>query len=178
MTTNRNEGQGMSTNISDTTRQQDQDRAAQRRWQEKNKNTPRYRTRVCRFGIIARCNNPKSKDYTDYGGRGIRVCKRWVASLDNFIADMGEAPLGQSIDRIDNDGDYEPNNCRWAGATEQANNRRGNQFLTFNGETLTYSQWAREIGLKRGTLRSRIVVSGWSIEKALTTPVGRIGHNV
>lgn len=120
-----------------------------------------------------RCFNPTRPNYADYGGRGITVCARWADSFDNFLADMGSCPdETYSLDRIDNDGDYGPGNCRWATRAEQANNTRANHFLTYAGRTQTLSQWATERGLRKETLSSRIGRLGWPVEKALTTPVG------
>lgn len=114
-----------------------------------------------------RCELPNNPQYCNYGGRGIRVCERW-RKFENFLADMGESPsLKHSIDRFpDNNGNYEPGNCRWATKKEQANNKRTNVFVTFNGETKTVSQWAEGLGWKTNTLIYRLK-RGWTIERAL-----------
>ncbi len=112
-----------------------------------------------------RCNNPEHVDFADYGGRGIRVCDRWK-SFENFLADMGPRPPGTSIDRIDNNGSYEPGNCRWATQTEQRLNARNCRMLSFNGKTQTLTAWAREAGIPRTTLRKRLN-RGVPLEQAL-----------
>lgn len=122
------------------------------------------------IGMRSRCNNPKGREYANYGGRGIKVCERWD-SFENFVADMGVRPEGYSIDRINNDGDYEPSNCRWATTTQQLNNRRVNRVLELNGERRTIGEWSVKLGIGWSTIRNRVDRYGWTIEKALTTPV-------
>ena len=113
-----------------------------------------------------RCLNPNEKRYSDYGGRGIKVCSRWM-SFKSFFKDMGKRREGMSIDRIDNSKGYSPENCRWTTAKEQSNNTRRNHFLTFNNKTQTIAQWARKLEINYGTLYTRLK-KGWSVERALT----------
>lgn len=121
-------------------------------------------------GIIQRCHNPKAPAYGEYGGRGITVCQRWLDSFESFLADMGERPEGLTLDRIDNDKGYGPDNCRWATWVEQANNRRSGVFVEHEGRRLSTAQRARELGMRQDTLMNRLK-SGWSIVAALTTRV-------
>ena len=117
-----------------------------------------------------RCTNEKHSQYQDYGGRGITVCDRWD-DFDAFFEDMGHPPPGLSLDRIDNDGNYEPTNCRWATIMTQVNNqrvRKNTHFVTYEGTTLSLSDWARLIRMPQSTLDSRIS-RGWSTERALFT---------
>jgi hypothetical protein len=113
-----------------------------------------------------RCLNPRSRQYPNYGGRGITICSSWLASFEHFIADMGPKPEGLSLDRIDNDRGYEPENCRWASRWEQNANQRRTLLLTLNGETLPLENWAHKIGLNPKTVWAR-VSRGWPIEAAL-----------
>lgn len=116
-----------------------------------------------------RCTNEKSPYFKNYGGRGITVCERWN-SFEAFLADMGIAPKGSSLERVNNNGNYEPSNCRWATKLEQDNNRRTCVWVTFNQTTQTVAQWERSLGFKTTTLRGRLR-KGWSVERALTQPV-------
>ena len=126
------------------------------------------------YSMKDRCYNEKHKHFKDYGGRGIAICDRWRYSFENFFKDMGPRPSAKhSIDRIDNDGNYESGNCKWATQTEQTNNTRRNLFLVFDGHRLTSAQWAARLGIKPSTLRNRVNYRGWSVEKALTTEVKR-----
>lgn len=118
-----------------------------------------------------RCEKPSDPKYPNYGGRGIAVCERWQV-FENFLEDMGERPsANHSIDRINNDGNYEPGNCRWATAKQQANNRTTSCFITAFGTTATLMQWSDNTGINMGTLRNRLLRSKWPVEKALTEPV-------
>jgi len=121
-------------------------------------------------GIKDRCENPRCKAYPRYGGRGIRVCERWK-SFEAFFADMGKRPSGRSLDRVDNDGPYSPENCRWATPTQQARNQRTNRRVTFLGVTLTVPEWAEITGLNYHTLFNRLNTLRWTVKDALTVPV-------
>lgn len=125
-----------------------------------------------------RCRNPKTREYPRYGGRGIKVCDEWMNDFQAFydwaMANGYDetAPRGQcTLDRIDNDGNYRPENCRWATAKVQANNTRRTRFIEFNGERHSVSEWARRLGMNQSTLSMRINKYGWSAEKALNTEV-------
>lgn len=117
-----------------------------------------------------RCCNKNSSNYKNYGGRGIRICDRWKDSFKNFLEDMGERPMNMSLDRINNNGDYEPNNCKWSSIKEQNNNMRCNRLITFKGRTKNLTQWAEDTGMDGSTLWHRLK-NGWSINKSLTTKV-------
>lgn len=122
--------------------------------------------------MLNRCRNPKSDDYTNYGGRGITVCKEWENSFARFLADMGEKPADATIERVNNDLGYSKDNCVWATRAQQTVNRRVNHRLVFNGETLTISQWASKTGLSKSLLYDRINKLKWPVDAALTTPPG------
>lgn len=132
----------------------------------------------CYMGMIDRCLCPTNKHYAQYGGRGITVCKRWRRGFWLFLKDMGPRPSpGHSIDRINNGGNYEPENCRWATMKEQQRNTRANRLLTHNGETMPMATWAERFGMKYTTLKGRISM-GWPVARALTIPVrGKVATN-
>lgn len=117
-----------------------------------------------------RCSNPNDKAYLDYGGREIKVCDEWqdFEPFHEWAMSTGYA-RDLEIDRIDNDGDYEPGNCRWVSRRDQLNNTRINRRIAFRGETKTVAEWARELGLNDRTLRTRLRI-GWTVERAFTTP--------
>ena len=127
-------------------------------------------------GMIDRCINPKLRSYRHYGARGITVCDRWRNSFSAFLADVGECPSPKhQLDRIDNDGNYEPGNVQWSTCSENCLHRRmpaiGNhiRLLTHDGQTLNVKQWAKLLGIPYGMLKTRLH-RGWSVERALTQP--------
>lgn len=124
-------------------------------------------------GIKKRCNNPRATNYQWYGGRGITVCDRWQHDFMAFFSDMGPRPTPQhTIERIDNNGAYEPSNCRWATMQEQINNRRlspRSHILAWNGEAKTVSEWARQLSVAPQAVTQRLKL-GWTIEQALSKP--------
>jgi len=138
--------------------------------EEKTKQAPLWATErktytswVC---LNRRCFDTKHHKYKKYGKRGIQVCERWK-NFENFFADMGNRPEGKTIDRINNDGNYEPNNCKWSTRKEQQNNKSNNVFLTYKGETKTIAQWGNKLNINYDTLYQRIR-NKWDTKKALT----------
>lgn len=131
------------------------------------------RTRIYSIwlGMINRCENNNMKNYCYYGGRGISVCKEWH-NFQNFKewSEMNGYKENLTIDRINNDGNYEPNNCRWITSQKQANNRRNSKTFTVNGKTHTIIEWAKIKKINVGTLRSRIWCRKWEPERAILTP--------
>lgn len=127
-----------------------------------NRKNPTYKAWI---ELKLRCGSPNNHAYKDYGGRGIKVCDRWLNSFESFLTDMGERPGKEySIDRIDVNGDYCPENCRWATRKEQCNNRRTNINITYNGKTQTLMQWCEELGLSYQNVRPVIRKSGRTLD--------------
>ena len=137
--------------------------------------SPEYRTWA---DMIQRCRNPQCRGYDRYGGRGVEVCERWANSFAAFLEDMGPRPSRlHSIDRENNDGNYEPGNCRWATRREQSLNTRRAISITHNGESRSLLDWAEHLGVDYNILYARIY-RGWRVAKAISTPVGvRIRRN-
>ncbi len=129
----------------------------------KNMITPTYRVWV---NMKSRCINPKSTFYKDYGGRGITVCEKWQ-TFDGFLADMGERPVGKTLDRKENSKGYCMENCRWATQKEQSNNTRRNVFITYHGITKTAAEWSNETGILDKSIYWRIK-AGWPTEMVLS----------
>ncbi len=120
-------------------------------------------------GMFDRCVNPNDASFARYGGRGIKVCQRWL-NFEKFLADVGVPFEGQSIDRIDNDGNYEPNNVRWETRSGQARNRCSSLIIEYCGNAKTVAQWATDLDIPYRVLWDRLQRGGWSPERAFTTP--------
>ncbi len=120
--------------------------------------------------IVDRCTDPEHSAYPNYGGRGISICQRWL-DVENFINDLQPIyQAGLELDRIDNDGNYEPGNVRFVTRAENCDNRRTAHLLTYKGETKSINQWAKQYGLRYQLLWDRLMIRKWSAEKALNTP--------
>jgi hypothetical protein len=124
------------------------------------------------LGMLHRCTDSNHHAFHNYGGRGISVCQRWRESFPAFVQDMGERPKKTELDRINNDGNYEPSNCRWATHREQARNRRDNVLVEFNGRRICVTQAIEEAGANRDLVWDRLK-RGWSFVRAITEPARR-----
>ncbi len=122
--------------------------------------------------MLQRCRNPKEANYHNYGGRGIKVCQRWYV-FENFYEDMGDPPPRYSIERIDNNGNYEPENCKWIPLPLQHRNKRSNRIITLDGLSLTIVEWSERTGVRQKTIGERLNRYGWSERDAIMTPTIR-----
>lgn len=131
-------------------------------------------TFICWQAMLSRCTNENLPEWNRYGGRGIMVCEQWRNSFSQFLSDMGERPSKKhSIDRFpDNNGNYEPGNCRWATYSQQNRNRRSNRILTIDGVSMTLTEWSEKSGTPRGVLTCRLR-RGWEIGRAIHEPVDK-----
>ena len=143
---------------------------------KKNRKHGMRKTRLYRIwqGMIQRTTNKSNTEYCDYGGRGIEVCTEWRSDFESFRKWSYENGYSDNltIDRIENEKGYSPENCRWITQKDNCRNKRNNHCLTYKGETKTIAEWAEITGIGKATLRHRIVKMGWSAEKALTTKIG------
>ena len=120
-------------------------------------------------GMLTRCENKNNRKFKDYGARGITVCGAWH-DFQAFFNDMGKRPAGTSLGRIDNDGNYEPGNCEWQDATQQARNKRNTDRFTYQGISATVYEHCERLDLLPTTVKNRIYSYNWPIEKAFSTP--------
>lgn len=134
--------------------------------------TPTYYTWK---SVLARCTNPKSTFFHRYGGRGITVCERWM-KFDNFIADMGERPAGKNLDRENNNGNYEPGNCRWATQKQQCLNKCNNRIIEIDGVSKSVPEWCKHFGVALTTAYSRLYLLKWDEVLAVSTPSTIVRH--
>jgi len=138
------------------------------KWKNQTGTRTYYAWRSMRYRCSLDSRNP---NYKNYHQRGIGICHRWLNDYDAFFEDMGECPDKLSLDRINNDGNYEPANCRWASMEQQESNRRNNKIITFKNKTMTLSQWARELKINKTTLDRRLNIAKMPIELALSKKV-------
>lgn len=120
------------------------------------------KTYLCWTNMKSRCCNINNNHYLNYGGRGIKVCRRWIYSFSNFLKDMGLQPIGLQLDRKGNNGNYCRSNCRWATCTQNARNKRNSSSITIKGKSRTIPEWSEITGLKPATIRSRLKEYKWS----------------
>lgn len=133
------------------------------------------RAYTCWGHMLMRCINTKDRAYKNYGGRGIKVCDRWLNSFKAFLEDMGQPPFKYSIERKDVNGDYCPENCIWADSKTQNRNRRNNRIETYNGKTCTLIEHCEDAGQSYSIVVQRLTSYGWPLEAALTIPIyGRL----
>lgn len=143
------------------------EKATKHGYYKKNKTIRTYR--IWRH-VISRCTRQNNQRWEYYGGRGIKVCKRWM-KFENFLEDMEEAPNGLQLDRINNNGGYCKSNCRWATPKQNSRNRRDNRLITYKNKTQCLSAWSEELGIRSGLIWDRLFRYGWSVEQALTMPI-------
>jgi hypothetical protein len=125
----------------------------------------------------SRCNNPKATYFRNYGGRGISVCARW-GNFKNFMEDMHDSYKdGLTLDRVDNNGNYESTNCRWVSMKVQNNNSRNVRKLNFRGMNRTISEWAKELNITVRAIQKRLYVYDWEVDRILSTPMRKVGVN-
>lgn len=129
--------------------------------------TPAYKSWQA---MLLRCTNPKNHKFKDYGARGIKVCPEWI-SFEQFFKDMGDRPPETTLGRIDNDGDYTPANCEWQGHKTQARNKRNTALFEYQGRIATLAEHCERLGLNCHSVRSRIYIYKWTVEKAFSTPI-------
>lgn len=136
-------------------------------------NKSHRRERNAYNNAVQRCTNPKHKRFHRYGGRGIVVCENWRASFRLFLKDMGPCPPGYSLERKNNDGNYEPGNCVWIPSKNQWRNRSRNKWVVWRGKRMLFSDAVAASGLPAHSVRSRIYTLGWPVAKALETPIDK-----
>lgn len=146
------------------------DSCRERATKHESRNTGAYRSWSA---AKTRCFNRNGTNWKQYGGRGITMSDEWRADFAAFLRDMGPRPAGHSLDRIDNDGPYSADNCRWAPRLAQMNNCRTNHVIEFAGEAHTISEWERRCGFRPGTLKRRLLLN-WPVERAFSEPIRRV----